>query len=86
MYKPLFTNRFEKQIRRFPKKEQDKILEKIDGILLNPRLHSVKLQSTSPSIYRFRVGDYRVFFVVDDRVKIIKITDVRRRTTQTYRH
>jgi mRNA-degrading endonuclease RelE of RelBE toxin-antitoxin system len=84
MYKPLFTNRFEKQIKRFPKKEQDKILEKIDGILLNPRLRSVKLQSTSPAIYRFRVGDYRVFFVVDDRMKIIKITDVRRRTTQTY--
>lgn len=84
MYQPLFTKRFEKQIKKFPKKEQLKILEKVSNITPDPRLTSIKLESTKPPIYRLRVGEYRVFFEINDTLKIMKITDVKRRTTQTY--
>ena len=85
MYQHLFTKRFEKQIKKFPKKEQLKILDKISATAPNPRLSSIKLESTNPSVYRLRAGEYRVFFEINDVSKIIKITDVKRRTTQTYR-
>lgn len=85
MYSPLYTKRFKKQIKKFPKKEQIKILEKIEVILENPRKSSIKLEGTRPIIYRLRVGEYRVFFGIDDVGKVMEITDVERRTTQTYR-
>jgi mRNA interferase RelE/StbE len=78
MYQPYFTKRFEKQIKKFPKKEQLKILDKISSILSDPRKPAIKLESTNPPVYRLRVGDYRVFFELDDE-------DTLRRTTQTYR-
>lgn len=85
MYSPIFTKRFAKQLKSFPKKERIKILEKINQTLKNPRQSSSKLESTKPPIYRLRVGEYRLFFALDDKEKIMKITDVLRRTTQTYR-
>ena len=85
MYQTLFTKRFEKQIKKFPKKEQLKILEKISSVTINPRLLSIKLESTNPPVYRLRAGEYRVFFEINDVKKTMKITDVDRRTTQTYR-
>jgi mRNA interferase RelE/StbE len=85
MYQPYFTKRFEKQIKKFPKKEQLKILDKISSILSDPRKPAIKLESTNPPVYRLRVGDYRVFFELDDEYKSMAITDTLRRTTQTYR-
>ena len=84
MYKPVYSKRLEKQIRKFPKKEQLKILEKIAAILEDPRAASIKIVTTNPSIYRLRAGEYRVFFELGNQSTMI-ITDVERRTTQTYR-
>lgn len=76
MYSPTYSRRFEKEIKNFPKKEQIKILEKIESVLENPREISIKLETTKPAVYRLRAGEYRIFFGLDD---------VERRTTQTYR-
>ncbi|KKT81582.1 hypothetical protein A2617_04650 [Candidatus Daviesbacteria bacterium RIFOXYD1_FULL_41_10] len=85
MYHPVYTRNFEKEIKKIPKKEQIKILEKIESILENPRQFNIKLETTKPVVYRLRAGEYRIFFGLDDREKIIKIAKVTRRTTQTYR-
>lgn len=85
MYKPLYSKRFEKQIKKFPEKEQIKILQKINQILGNPKQSAIKLESTAPIIYRIRVGEYRIFFELDDQPKTIIFTHTERRTTQTYR-
>ena len=76
---------FIESIYKFPKKEQVGILEKIESILENPRKFSIKLETTQPTVYRLRAGEYRIFFGLDDREKIMKIAKVERRTTQTYR-
>lgn len=86
MYKPIYSNRFAKQIKKFPKKEQLKILHKITSVLDDPRSSSIKLETTRPPIYRLRTGEYRVFFELDNMASEMIITDVKRRTTQTYRH
>ncbi len=85
MYQPLFAKKFEKQLKKIPNSEQLKILEKITAIASDPRKFSTKLETTKPPVYRLRVGDYRVFFEINDEKLIMQITDVKRRTTQTYR-
>lgn len=85
MYQAGFTKRFKKQILKFPKREQLKILAKIEAALTNPRLSAIKLEDTSPPIYRMRSGEYRIFFEIDELKQIMEITDVKRRTTQTYK-
>ena len=84
MYSPTYSPRFEKAIKKFPKKEQVKIIEKIESVLENPRQFSIKLATTKPTVYRLRVGEYRVFFGLDDIERLMKIAKVERRTTQTY--
>lgn len=84
MYQPFFTKQFEKQLKKIPQKEQIKILDKISGVLSDPQKYSLRLIATKPPIYRLRVGEYRIFFTLDNP-KIMKIVDVLRRTTQTYR-
>lgn len=86
MYKLLFARQYEKQLKKIPKDEQVRIINKIEKISGNPRVYSIKLASIHPPIYKLRVGNYRVFFEIDDEKKMVIITDVRRRTTQTYRH
>lgn len=84
MYKPLYNKRFIKQLKRFPKKEQLKILQKITSCLKNPLQVSIKLETTKPPIHRLRAGEYRIFFEIDKDSNIMIITDVKRRTSQTY--
>lgn len=85
MYQAVFTKRFRKQILKFPKKEQIRILDNIEASLGNPRRLAIKLEDTFPPIYRIRAGEYRIFFEVNDISKTMEITDVKRRTTQTYK-
>lgn len=85
MYIPSYSKRFVKQLKKIPKKEQIKILKKITKSLQNPMQSAIKLETTKPPIYRLRTGEYRVFFELDDLTKTMVITDVVRRTTQTYR-
>lgn len=84
MYRPVYSQRFEKELKKFPKKEQVKIIEKVESVLENPRKFSVKLEATNPSIYRLRAGEYRIFFGLDDKEKTMKIAKAERRTSQTY--
>lgn len=84
MYKPTYSKRFIKHLQSIPQKEQIKILQKITDSLENPLQVSVKLETTKPPIYRLRAGDYRIFFELDRELKIMIVTEVKRRTTQTY--
>lgn len=85
MFTPLYSKRFLKQIKKFPKKQQLKILDKISAITSDPRKFTIKLESTNPPVYKLRVSEYRVFFELNNEKKIMKITNTERRTTQTYR-
>lgn len=85
MYRPVYSRRFAKEIKKFPQKEQIKIIQKIESALENPRQFSIKLETTNPAVYRLRAGEYRIFFGLDNIEKIMKIVKVERRTSQTYR-
>ena len=85
MYRAHLTKRFKKQILKLPKKEQSRIIDKLEAVLINPRQYAIKLEDTNPIVYRIRAGEYRIFFELDNNNQTMAVTDVLRRTTQTYK-
>ena len=74
-----------RNLRRLPAREYDRVRQAIDGLILDPRPRgALKLGGSAP-LFRLRVGDYRVIYAVFDVERLVKIVDVERRTTQTYR-
>ncbi|MGL4348042.1 MAG: type II toxin-antitoxin system RelE family toxin [Chlamydiales bacterium] len=67
-----------KKLLRFPKKDQEKIVEKIDLLKENPKPDGYKKLSghNDPLLYRIRVGDYRIVYTVEEDCLIILIVEV----------
>lgn len=64
-----------KELAALPKRELNKILEKIQALSAEPRPHGAEKLANDDK-YRFRHGDYRVLYEIDDtarRVTIVRI-------------
>ena len=49
----------------------------------NPRPAGIK-KLTGHEAYRIRIGDYRVLYTVDDKLKEVRVEAVRKRDERTY--
>lgn len=58
--------------------------EQIVGLSANPRPHGYK--QLHPQVFRVRVGDWRIIYVVDDAAKRVIISHVNRRGKDTYKN
>lgn len=68
------SRRVERQLRRLPPNVYSKIKEAILNLAKEPRPRkSLKLED---NIYRIRIGDCRVIYVVEDKSKLVIITKV----------
>lgn len=57
---------------------QERITPKLIPLKNNPRpFGSQKLRDSS--YYRIRIGDYRVIYSVDDRIRLVRILDIAHR-------
>ena len=66
-----------KQLEKIPKTDGRRIVKSIDSLSKNPRPAGVKkLKGQSEDLYRVRVGDYRVVYVIDDGVKIVDVRKI----------
>jgi mRNA interferase RelE/StbE len=59
-------------------------LQKIEQLIENPRPAGVKKIKGSASLFRLRVGEYRVVYEIDDRDHIVDISVIRHRS-EAYR-
>lgn len=75
-------------------KIQDKIISEVEKLSNNPRPHDKKLfKKIKPPVqfyqmtaqYRIRISDYRVLYDIDDKIKIVWILALRKRSEKTYR-
>lgn len=74
MYKVTFKQSAFKDLQRLPATAVKKVTVAIDGLAYDPRPVGVKkLKDSSENLYRIRVGDYRVIYVVDEVVRIVNI-------------
>lgn len=86
MYQAIFSRRAEKAFLKLPHREAQRIKESIEKLKREPRTHgTIKLESAPVASYRYRIGDNRILFDIDDEAKVIEILDIRKRDERTYR-
>ena len=86
MYQVFFSRRAEKFFLNLPDRQARRIKEAIEKLKQNPRTRgTIKLDNAPVACYRYRVGDERVLFDIDDEAKVIEILDIRKRDERTYK-
>lgn len=73
-----------KQLRRVPKKDADRIFAAITDMVANPYSGDVVRMQGAEDVWRRRVGAYRVFYEVSPSEKLVYVYQVVRRTSTTY--
>ena len=68
-----------KQVKRMPKSEKKKILDKIDSLSNNPRPIGYKKLYYYTEYFRVRVGNYRIIYTISDRQLLVVIVEVTNR-------
>ena len=72
------TDRFQDDLRKYSGSPQEKVVKKL-RLFVYPQLRQQpyfgknikKLRGYQPETWRYRIGDYRFFYEIDDRKKII---------------
>ncbi len=77
-YEVVFKKSAFKELQNLPIRIQQKILDAVQLLSLNPHteLLQIKKMKGADSLYRFRINDYRVVYVIENqsiKVTIIKI-------------
>ena len=76
VYNITFKKSVEKDLKRISKKNAKRILDKIDAELTKEPDRFPALSSPFAGMRNFRVGDYRVIFVImDHNVLILRVQD-----------
>lgn len=73
MYKLIFRPKAEKDLKKLPLNVRLQIINKLKYFLsaANPLDFASHLKDTDLGSYRFRVGDYRIIFEIEDQTIII---------------
>jgi mRNA interferase RelE/StbE len=77
-YRIEFARKAARQFLDLPVAVQKRLKPKIDALAQNPRPRGVKKLEGEESLYRIRVGDYRIIYQVQDRallVLVVKLGD-----------
>ncbi len=70
-YEIVFTKRAVKDLEKLEQKVKDRIIQKLRECKLDPLAHAKKLTNPKLGSFRFKIGDYRVIFDLDDRIIVI---------------
>jgi mRNA interferase RelE/StbE len=80
MYNIEFTKQAIKDLRKIPRNNVSKVIEKIKILSGNPRDSKLDIkQLKGVDGYRLSVGDYRVIYEIEDAKLIIKVIKVQSR-------
>lgn len=73
-----------KYLKRVPKREAERIFAVIQDLPENPYVGDIEKMESEENAWRRRIGNYRIFYEIITKRKLIHVTDVRRRTSSTY--
>ena len=77
------NRRVDRELDSLSPQTYDRIAEAISALANDPRPRgTIKL---GDNIYRVRVGNYRIIYLIDDVAQLVSIGAVRRRNEATYR-
>ena len=74
MYSIRFKKSAEKEFEKLPSHSIQRVAKAIDALAANPRpVGSKKLEGQKESLWRVRVGDYRIIYFIEEFIKIVEI-------------
>ena len=74
IYKIILTEKAVHDLNNIDKKDQERIAIKLKYYSNEPLKHARKLISPKIGSYRFRIGDYRIIFDIDDdKIIVLRI-------------
>lgn len=74
----------EKQLRKFPPKDYERIRLVINTMEIDPFFGDVNKLSEVENVWRRKMGNYRMLYEIDKSRKLIYISDIKRRASNTY--
>lgn len=74
-YKPIFTRGFTKEFDKLPKNIKEQILKALEKAIENP-YSGTKLRGKLEGLWRWRIGKYRLIYLIDEKEKAIVFLDV----------
>lgn len=80
-YRTVFTESARAEIRKLPRTTAMAILRKLTELEADPFAFGTTALVTAPDVRRLRVGDYRVFYIVDRGVLVVTVVQVAARAT-----
>ena len=83
MYKVEFERAAKKELDKLPKRTGDRVARAIARLPKDPR-HGASKVKRFESVFRIRVGDYRVIYEIDDLKQVVAILRIRKRDESTY--
>lgn len=84
MYKIEWEKKAIKQLIQIPSKDRKTVTEAVKSLTDWPDCQNVRALQNHRYPYRLRVGRYRVFFEVENSLKVICIEEVKKRNERTY--
>ena len=73
-----------KQVKRFPKSDQKRILRSLENLSVNPFILDIVKLGDGKNVWRVQVGSYRIMFELFQKEKAVFVFDIKRRTSATY--
>jgi mRNA interferase RelE/StbE len=77
-YRIEFSSSVEKDFNKLDKTVLKRVWSKIDELKIKPLIHNSK-KLVNSDFHRVRVGDYRIIYEVDEKLKLITILKVKHR-------
>lgn len=68
-----------RQIKDLERTVQERIIKCLEKLGTNPRPQGVKKLSGAESLYRVRVGDYRIIYEIQDKALVVLVVKVAHR-------
>ena len=74
-YKAVFVKSFVREFKRLPDDVKERILEGVRKVSGNP-YEGIRLRGQFKGLWRFRVGKYRLIYVIDEKNKRVVFVDI----------
>ena len=84
MYSVEWKKRAIKDLRKIDRTQQGQIIAAVGALENWPDCSNIKHLANHQYDYRLRVGRYRVFFNVCERIEIVLVEEVKKRDERTY--
>ncbi len=71
----IIHRRVEKLLYRLPDQIVERFSETVESLVMNPRPHGYKKLSGHENLYRVRIGDWRLSYVIEDEKLIVLVLE-----------